>query len=490
MAVGRPCRLRALVSLTAASTVVAGVLASAAHAAPGTITTVAGDGTAGYAGDGGPATSAKLNEPAAVAALANGGFVILDRNNCLVREVSRRGRISTVAGETAGAGSGLNCGYGGDGGPATAAHLSQNASALSPLPGGGFLIADGSNCVIRKVNATGKIATVAGTPPTSGPTYHCGYAGDGGDATAAEIDYDGFSEGVSALPGGGFLIADGANCVIRKVNATGKIATVAGTPPTAGPTYHCGTTGDGGPATAAELAIPTGVAAVPGGGYLIPDFSGACLVRAVSASGRIRTAAGTGTCGYGGDGGPATSAMLGQDLASAAPLPGGGFLLADPVNCLIRKVSAGGRITTVAGRHPTAGPTYHCGSSGDGGPATKAKLNFPFSVSVTSDGGYLIADEANAKVRRVQGFPPRAKLAKHPNRSIHTRRGRIAVTFGFRSTEALSSFDCRLDGGRYRRCRSPQRYRVGHGKHTFRVRATNQYGVTGKASVFRFNVGG
>src|SRR5439155_24269327 len=142
----------------------------------------------------------------------------------------------------------------------------------------------------------------------------------------------------------------------------------------AGSSSTCGYSGDNGPATAAGPKSPDVVAGLPVGGFLIVDAAGTCRVRKVSAGGTITLAAGMPTCGYSGDGGPATSAQLGYSMSDVSALPGGGFLIADLTNCIIRQVSAAGRIATVAGTAPT-GSTAHCGYTGDGHAATYASLN-------------------------------------------------------------------------------------------------------------------
>jgi hypothetical protein len=125
--------------------------------ATGTITTVAGNGTCGFAGDGGPATLAELSGPHRAVPTADGGYLIADEGNCLIRKVNSSGVINTVAGNHI-----LGCGYTGDSGQATAAQLSF-PRGVAPTSDGGFLIADTSNCVIRKVSSGGVITTVAGT---------------------------------------------------------------------------------------------------------------------------------------------------------------------------------------------------------------------------------------------------------------------------------------------------------------------------------------
>jgi hypothetical protein len=330
----------------------------------GIITTVAGNGTCGYAGDGGPATSAELNGPAGVGLDGAGDLYIADSANCVVREVSA-GTIMTVAGNG-------TCGYAGDGGPATSAELNGPTGVV--LDGAGDLyIADSANCVVREVSA-GTIMTVAGNGT-------CGYAGDGGPATSAELNGP---TGVALDGAGDLYIADQSNCRVREVSG-GTITTVAGN-------GICGYAGDGGPATSAELDGPTGVALDGAGDLYIAD-QGNCVAREVS-GGTITTVAGNGICGYFGDGGPATSAELNGPTGVA--LDGAGHLyIADQANCRVREVSVG-TITTVAGNGT-------CGYGGDGGPATSAELNSPTGVALDGAGNLYIADRSNCRVREVSG---------------------------------------------------------------------------------------
>jgi hypothetical protein len=352
------------------------VLAAPAGAATNNIFTVAGTlATSGATGDGGPATAAKLNFPEGLAATADGGYLITDAFNHAIRRVSPTGSITTVAGTLTTPCTAAPCG---DGGPATAARLTF-PSGVAVTADGGFLIADGNNAAIRRVSPAGSISTVAGTLRTSGSS------GDGGPATAATLNGP---FGVAVTADGGFLIADTSNHAIRRVSPAGTITTVAGTLTTSG------SSGDGGPATAAKLNFPAGVAATADGGYLIADQVNHAI-RRVSPAGTITTVAGTLTMsGSSGDGGPATAAKLNGPLGVAVTADGG-FLIADQVNHAIRRVSPAGTITTVAGTLTSQG------STGDGGPATAAKLNLPIGVAVTADGGFLIGDTGNHAVRFV-----------------------------------------------------------------------------------------
>ena len=217
--------------------------------ATGDIITVAGNGTAGYKGDNGPATAAELNDPNSVAVDSAGDLFIADTGNNVIREVVKAtGDIITVAGNG-------TAGYSGDNGPATAAEI-NSPRGIAVDAAGDLFIADSRNNVIREVvKATGDIITVAGNGTA-------GYSGDGGPATAAELDEP---CGVAVDSAGDLFIADAGNNAIREVvKATGDIITVAGN-------GTAGYSGDGGPATAAELNGPVGVAVDSAGDVFIAD---------------------------------------------------------------------------------------------------------------------------------------------------------------------------------------------------------------------------
>ena len=332
--------------------------------AAGAISTVAGDGTEGFGGDGGPATAAQLYRPSGVAVDGAGNLYIADRGNSRIRKVDAAGVITTVAGDG-------TSGYGGDGGPATAAQL-NNPYDVAPDGAGNLYIADRSNSRIRKVDAAGAISTVAGDGTS-------GYGGDGGAATAAQLNRP---WGVALDGAGNLYIADRENHRIRKVDAGGVISTVAGDG-----TEDYG--GDGGPAAAAQLNSPSGVAPDGAGNLYIAD-TGNDRIRKVDAAGVISTVAGDGTPGYGGDGDAATAAQL--YFPSGVAVDGAGNLyIADSGNERIRKVDAAGAISTVAGGGPI----------GDGGPATAAQLYSPRGVAADGAGNLYIADSFNNRIRKV-----------------------------------------------------------------------------------------
>lgn len=250
----------------------------------GKITTVAGNGSPGYTGDGAQATAAELNGPVGVCKDSKGNLYISDLNNQVVRVVGTNGVIRTFAGNG-------SVGYAGDGGQATDAEL-NNMSGISADTTGNIYIADYGNSRIRKVNSGDTITTIAGNGIA-------GFAGDGAAATAAELNYP---NGVTADGAGDLYIADSENNRVRKVNSGGIITTIAGN-------GFGGYAGDGGNATAAELFFPAAIYTDGNGNVYIADANNQCI-RMVDMSGKISIVAGDTTAGYSGDGGPATAAEL------------------------------------------------------------------------------------------------------------------------------------------------------------------------------------
>ncbi len=261
-----------------------------------------------------------------------------------------------------------------DGGPATLADLDQ-PRGLAVMPDGGFLIAEAFSHIIRRVFPNGTAQTVAGNG-------YQAFSGDGGQATSAALN---LPHAMVVLAGGGFLIDDAGNFRIRRVGPDGVIQTVAGNGTN-------GFSGDGGPASAATISAPRGIAGTADGGYLIADTDNN-RVRKVASNGIITTVAGTGAIGASGDGGPATAAALNRPYGVTG-LPDGSFLIADTSNNRIRKVSSTGVITAFAG-------TGSAAFAGDGGSATSATLNFPVNTGVLPDGTVVIADALNDRVRQV-----------------------------------------------------------------------------------------
>jgi hypothetical protein len=331
-------------------------------------------------GDGGPATSATLGSPMEMAVDPAGNLYIADNYTGQIRKVDTKGIITSFAGGPARA-----IGNSGDGGPAASSILNSPAGVAADSAGNVY-IADTGNNRIRKVDIYGIITNFAGSA-----SRIVGNTGDGGRATAALLDYP---TAVAVDPAGDVYIADTGNKRIRKVDTNGVITNFAGN---AMGTF--GYTGDGGPATSAYLADPTGVAADAAGDVYIDDYQ-ADRIRKVDARGIITNFAGAPlpTPGYTGDGGPATSALLQAADAVAVDSTGNVFIV-DWGNERIRKVDTAGIITTFAG---SAG----IGNSGDGGPATSATFSCPQGVTVDSSANVYISDGCTYRVREVLAKDP------------------------------------------------------------------------------------
>ena len=327
----------------------------------GIISTVAGT-SQGFSGDGGLATSARLDSPRSVFVDSALNIYIADRNNNRIRKVTAAtGNISTVAGTG-------TAGYSGDGGSATAAHI-DSPNGVCVKSTGEVIIADTSNSCLRQVSVTNIISTL---PMTAGP----GLDTPQGMATY----YDAAQKKL-------FLyIADQGNHRIRQLDtATNAISTVAGT-------GTAGWTGDGGAATSARLNNPQGVSVDAAGNIYIADTNND-RIRKFTVGGNISTVAGTGTGGYTGDGGAATSARINNPYGVSVDAVGN-IYIADTNNNRIRKFTVGGNISTVAG-------TGTAGYTGDGGAATSARINKPQGVSVDAVGSIYIADTNNDRLRLV-----------------------------------------------------------------------------------------
>jgi len=369
----------------------------------GIITTIAGNGKAGFSGDGGPATQAAINDPEGLAYQAGVLYIAGNAGRDRVRMVTSDGIINTFAGSTSG--------YDGDRHAPLASQFSHPESVL-PLSATIFVITDRANARVREL-AGGVFKTVAG-----------GFLGDGKPATAAALV---LPHNITFDTLGNLYIADPGGNRIRKVDTSGKISTVAGN-------SVSGYTGDGGPATLAELNLPFGLAVDPAGNLFIADnenhvirkvdttgiistlqikatFYGlegmtldasgnlfaadaaACVVWKIAPDLTATTVAGiSGSCGYTGDGVPATSAEL-DDPAGVAVDDLGNIYLADGGNNRIRMIDALGTISTLAGDGT-------CGFIGDGGPPNLARVCSPEGVAFAG-GSLYIADEDNRRVRKV-----------------------------------------------------------------------------------------
>lgn len=332
-----------------------------------TIDTVAGTGVQGFSGDGGLATAARLNFSYGLAVDGAGNLYISDSSNHRIRRVDASGIITTVAGTG-------TAGYGGDGGPAVAAQLNE-PRGIAVDTAGNLYIADLNNHRIRRVGTGGTITTVAGTGAA-------GYSGDGGAATAALLNSP---FGVAVDASGRLHIADSANYRIRRVETNGTIATEAGT-------GTSGYGGDNGPALAAQFQFIFGIAQDGAGNLYLADGNNH-RVRRVAANGTMTTVAGVGISGFSGDGGAATAAQLNFPTGMAIDTAGM-LYIADAGNNRVRQVTAGGTVTTLAGSGAS-------GYGGDGGPASTAQLQFPFAVVLASRSRLQVADSANFRTRLV-----------------------------------------------------------------------------------------
>lgn len=329
------------------------------------INTITGDGTAAYSGDGGLATTAKINNPYGVAVDGIGNVYIADYGNNRIRKIDTFGIIRTIAGNG-------TASFTGDGGPATAATI--NAPRGIAVDGAGNVyFSDYANLRIRMINTSGVISTIAGTG-------FAAFSGDGGPATAAKVNY---AWGVAIDGAGNVIFADALNCRVRKINTSGIISTIAGT-------GSCFISGDGGPASAARLQYPYGVACDGAGNIYIAD-EGNNRIRKINASGIISTIAGSPTYGFTGDGGPSTAARLYYPSGIASDAAGNVYIC-DINNNRIREINTAGIINTIAGNGIA-------GYSGDGGFPTMAEINRSTGVAVSPSGKVYISDNNNNRIR-------------------------------------------------------------------------------------------
>lgn len=355
----------------------------------GVLHSVAGSGVAGLSGDGDSAVMAQLCNPAGLAIDASGWLYIADSGNKRIRRVAN-GRIGSVVS------------------PSTGLTL-YTPTDIAVDAGGNLYIADGRTDQTARVSSLGAIGYIGagsrslaidplqqlylglgsivrrysgGVLSVAAGTGSYTFSGEGGPAARARLSQP---VGVTVGPDGVTYIADTANHRVRSVDGTGHIATVAGT-------GVAGFSGDGKLAVAAELDSPSSVAVDRASNLYILD-KGNCRIRKVTPEGIITTVAGTGLPGYSGDGGPAEFAEF--DSPSAIAVSNSGVLyVADAGNHRVRRIGAGGWITTVAGNGVS-------GNTGDGGLAVNASLNTPRGVAAGEDGAVYIADTGNRRIRRV-----------------------------------------------------------------------------------------
>lgn len=339
------------------------------------ITTIAGTGEPGFDGDGGPATMARLFIPRGLTLGATRELYFSDSGNHRIRSIDLdSGIISTLFGVSIPMDSG-------DGSPAIRAHLAA-CNGLVLDEAGDVLIAESGLDRIRRLRtADGTIETIAGTGET-------GYSGDGGPAVAARLNAP---KGLAIDPEGRVVVSDTLNHCLRRIE-NGNIETIAGT-------GTGGYSGDGGPSRQASLNLPGGVVIDDAGTIYFADTGNNCI-RRIDSGGTITTIAGTGVGGFGGDGGPALAARLAAPFGLAFDRTGG-LLVADQLNNCIRRVDlASGIITRIAG-------TTITGFSGDGGPALTAKLKQPDFIGVDGVGNILVADTQNLRIRRIDAMSGR-----------------------------------------------------------------------------------
>jgi trimeric autotransporter adhesin len=338
------------------------LLCSVLNAQKPSVVTVAG----GYQGNHKPALSASFAFPMAVAFDTAGALYIGDSFNCEIRKIGRHGSVEVVAG------TGI-CGFGGDGGKATSAMLSSTIGGMLFDGTGNLLFSDSSNMRIRKITPAGVISTVAGTGTL-------GYFGDGGPATQAQFF---FPQDLALDNLGNVYVADTDNYVVRQINTAGIINTVAGN-------HTLGYSGDGGLATAAQLATVKGLAVDGNGNLYIGD--GASHVREVNTAGVVTTIAGNGQGGNAGDGGPGTAAAIGGVMALL--VNGNTLTIATGSSVWLLDLST----DTI---HLAAGSAGATGFAGDGGAALSAVFAFPNGIATDSQGNLFLADSGNDRIREI-----------------------------------------------------------------------------------------
>jgi sugar lactone lactonase YvrE len=336
----------------------------------GRATIVAGDGTSGFSGDGGPAVEAQLNGPTGLDVTARGDVFIADTRNNRIRVVDAiTGVITTIAGNG-------EAGFSGDGGPATSGRLRAPSAVLLA---GQLLIADSGNARIRAV--TGDIISTVVGGGTSG-------LGDGAQPMAAQL---GWPAGLAVGLDGSLLISDIGHNRVRRVSWSGPtISTIAGN-------GQEGYGGDNQPATNAKLSSPWGVVADSSGAILIADSGNHRVRRIDPSTSVITTVVGVGTPGFSGDGGAAAAAQLSGPLSIALD-DSGRLLIADSSNNRLRRVDFGANtIGSIAGNGTS-------GFSGDEGAALEAQIGNATGLQVDDGGKLLIADPLTGHVREVDEF--------------------------------------------------------------------------------------
>jgi hypothetical protein len=342
--------------------------------APQTIVGVAGLGSPGIEGDGGPAMRAALNFPLGITTDAQGNVFIADTGNNRVRKIDPSGIITTFAGIQI-------PGFSGDGGPADEALLFLPRDVAIGADGT-VLIADSENHRIRAVDRAGIIRTVAGRGIGS-------FAGDGGPATEAVLNAP---HGVFPDFDGGLLIADQRNHRIRRVDPSGIIETIAGT-------GVPGFSGDGGPATQAELNLPARVKRDPFTGDIFIADSLNHRIRRIDASGIIHTAAGNGTFSDDPVNGIPGNSTIVRFVWELAFDPSGSLFFPDGGNYRIRVYRPADVTNPVSGIVYDIAGTGFPGFNGDAVPALHAQMGSVEAVNFDPEGQLGFADRTNNKIR-------------------------------------------------------------------------------------------
>lgn len=332
-------------------------------ASNGSITAVAGTGVTGYSGDGGPATLAVLNTPFALA-IDPAGNLYIDNFGDRLRMVDTSGIIHTFAG----------CSCGGDGVPLTWVRTGFPLGVAVDAAGDVYY-SDRDTDMVRRIAPDGTATVVAGTGES-------GFTGDLGPARQARLAGP---AGLAFDTAGNLYIAEEQNNRIRRVSPDGTIQTVAGN-------GISGWSGDGGPATAASLAAPDGVAVDTAGNIYIAD-TGTHRIREVTTDGVIHTIAGADQYGLAGDGGPATQALLINPRMLAFD-HAGNLLITDSATNTVREITPAGMMRRVAG-------TGQAASGADGGAATATAIWSPWGIAVDAAGDILIGETGVTRVRMI-----------------------------------------------------------------------------------------
>ncbi len=342
------------------------------------VSTIAGNGVEAYSGENVPSATSSIGY-SPVLAFDGSGSLYFPEEGTRVRRIDAQTRLMTTV-----VGNGVSSTTSPDGGLATQTSIG-GTSNMVVRPNGDIIFSDYNNLRVRLVTrSTGIITSIIG----NGQEYFCGESATPRESCLYEPRY------VAVDANGDVYIVDTRNRRVRKYSAsTGLLTTIAGTSPSSG--WDFTYTGEGGPAINAKFANDLADIALDATGNIFLAVTASRVVRIDKASGIVTTIAGTGTWGYSGDGGPATAAQLKQPVGVAVDSVGNVYV-SDRFDNRVRKIAAGsGIITTVAGNGLSTGPL------GDGGPATGAMLNIPRGLGFDAGGNLLIADSNNYRVRKV-----------------------------------------------------------------------------------------